>query len=195
MAEWLEERLGAGAVVVTREPGDWPGGDVVRNFILSGRMSTRWGEFFAFMADRCEHAARVIAPSLAEGKCVLCDRYNASTLAYQVFSDPDTPRGTAEYMAALFDVVGLPRPDCVCLLDVTPDVARGRLRDRGEADSFDARGEDFFIRVRGGYDRIMATSPEFWMKIDASLPADEVFRGLTSRLASRFPCLVGYERG
>ena len=186
---WLEDRLGTGRVVSTSEPGDWQGGERVRELILEGGLSTIWGEFFAFMMDRCEHAARVISPALEKGKCVLCDRYSASTLAYQIYSDPDVTERAAAYIAGLSDIIELPKPDCVCLLDIAPDVAAGRLASRGKADSFDSRREIFFTRVRAGYDRIMQMSPETWMKIDASFDEDTVFGYLTGGLELRFPLL------
>jgi dTMP kinase len=191
LSEWIVERLGAGGVTLTHEPGGWRGGEVVRNFILSGNVSTNWGEFFAFMMDRCEHVARVISPALASGRCVLCDRYSASTLAYQIFSDLDIPDDTAERMAGLSDVIGLPRPDCVCLLDIDPNVARVRLAARGKSNAFDYRVDDFFARVREGYDKIMRMSPDSWMKIDASRPEDEVFNDLAAGLEARFPSMFG----
>ena len=190
LSEWLEERLGAESVVFTGEPGCWHGGERVRELILEGGLSTRWGEFFGFMMDRCEHVARVISPALERGKCVLCDRYSASTLAYQIFSDPDITGRTAEYMMELSDIIGLPKPDCVCLLDIAPDIAAARLASRGNSDSFDSRRGIFFTRVREGYDRIMQMSPETWMKIDASRDVDAVFGDLTKGLELRFPSLL-----
>ena len=192
---WLEERLGAGCVVPTGEPGRWQGGERLREFILEGALSTKWGEFFAFMMDRCEHVARVISPALEKGLCVLCDRYSASTLAYQVFSDPDVTERVSEYMAGLSDIIGLPGPDCACLLDIGPDVAAKRLASRGNSDSFDSRRETFFTRVRAGYDMIMQTSPETWMKIDASRDEDAVFGDLTNALEFRFSLLREKDAG
>ena len=189
--EWLEGKLGAGSVLSTSEPGGWQGGARLRELILEGGLSTRWGEFFAFMTDRCEHAARVISPALENCGCVLCDRYSASTLAYQILSDPDMTERTAEYMAGLSDIIGLPKPDCVCLLDIGPDAAAIRLASRGKADSFDSRREIFFTRVRAGYDRLMQMSPESWMKIDASRDEDLVFGDLTRGLELRFAALAG----
>ena len=182
--------MGADSVVSTGEPGGWRGGEGVRELILGGALSTRWGEFFAFMMDRCEHVERVISPALEKDKCVLCDRYSASTLAYQIFSDPDMTERAAEYLAGLSDIIGLPEPDCVCLLDISPNVAAMRLASRGNADSFDSRREIFFTRVREGYDRVMRMSPETWMKIDASRDENTVFDDLASGLARRFPQLL-----
>jgi dTMP kinase len=186
LAGWLEDRLGEGNVLSTREPGGWSGGKFIREFILGGSLQTRWGEFFAFMMDRCEHAERVITPALASGKCVLCDRYTPSTLAYQVFSDRRLPERVVRHMAALPDVVGLPLPDCICFLDIDAETARKRLEARGDRNPFDVRGDNFFARVRDGYYKMMAASPDVWIKVDASGSEDDVFGNLTLELGN-FP--------
>ncbi|MDR1509223.1 MAG: dTMP kinase [Synergistaceae bacterium] len=185
-AEWLKNSAGFDRLFVTREPGGWYAGETVRELILGGNLSSVWSEFFAFMLDRCEHVALGITPELAKGSCVLCDRYMPSTLAYQIFSNPDIPDETAEYMFRMSDVIGLPKPDCVYLLDVNTGVARRRLETRGKIDSFDARGENFFSRVRSGYDKIMNLSPDGWIKIDASGSEDEVFSEITARFSEAF---------
>ena len=186
LAEWLRSVAGFERLFVTREPGGWPSGESVRELILGGNMSSVWSEFFAFMLDRCEHVARCVVPELANGTCVVCDRYMPSTLAYQIFSNPDIPGETAEYMLRMSDVSGLPKPDYVCLLDVDTGVARRRLASRGKGDAFDARGEEFFSRVRAGYDKIMSLSPDGWMKIDASGSEDEVFSSIAGRFSDAF---------
>jgi dTMP kinase len=138
------------------------------------------------MTDRCEHVSRVIVPALEKGMCVICDRYTPSTLAYQVLSNPSIGSGAADYMAGIDDVIGLPRPDCVCLLDMDADTARGRLEARGKLDSFDARGHDYFERVRAAYDALMKRSPGGWIKADASEDEDAVFGELKRGLERMF---------
>jgi dTMP kinase len=186
LAEWLKSAAGFERLLVTHEPGGWPSGEAVRELVLGGSMSGVWSEFFAFMLDRCEHVARRIATELAKGACVVCDRYMPSTLAYQIFSNPDIPDETAEYMLRIADVIGLPKPDYVCLLDVDTGVARQRLASRGKSDAFDARGENFFSRVRAGYEKIMSLSPDGWIKIDASGSEDEVFSDIAGRFSDAF---------
>ena len=190
LGEWLSGLFGKEKVLVTKEPGGWPGGDVVRRLALGGGLSSAWGEFFLFMADRCEHVSGVIMPALEKGMCVICDRYTPSTLAYQVLSNPSVGSEAADYMTGIDEVIGLPRPDCACLLDIGADTARKRLEARGKLDSFDARGRDYFERVRVAYDALMKRSPGKWIKIDASGDEDAVFgelrRGLEHMFGTRF---------
>lgn len=183
IAEWLGERLGRDRVVRTFEPGDWPGGERVRELLLGVGFASAWSEFFLFMADRCEHVARVIAPALAEGCTVVSDRYNQSTVAYQLYGNGLVPEGAQRDLAMLQSLAGLPEPDVVVLLDIEVGEAKKRLASRGKADSFDARGEDFFERVRGGYSVMMREAGRSaWIKVDASGDEDAVFSAITRRL-------------
>jgi len=77
----------------------------------------------AMFADRADHIKRVVLPALKEGKTVISDRYNMSTIVYG-------------YMAGL-DLKWLVRvgetflkPDVTILLRISPEVAAKRLADR-----------------------------------------------------------------
>ncbi|MDR0764214.1 MAG: dTMP kinase [Synergistaceae bacterium] len=191
LGEWMSGLLGRDMVLVTKEPGGWPGGDAIRRLALGGNLSSAWGEFFLFMADRCEHVSSVIAPALQKGVCVICDRYTPSTLAYQVLSNPSIGSGAADYMTGMGEAIGLPRPDCVCLLDIGADMARRRLVARGKLNSFDARGRDYFERVRVAYDVLMKRSPGGWIKVDASKDENAVFEELKRGLERMFGTRLG----
>jgi dTMP kinase len=191
LGEWLSGLLGRDMVLVTKEPGGWPGGEAVRRLALGGNLSSVWGEFFLFMTDRCEHVSGVIMPALERGMCVICDRYTPSTLAYQVLSNPSIGSEAADYMAGIGEAIGLPRPDCVCLLDIGADTARRRLDARGKLDVFDARGRDYFERVRAAYDALMKRSPGGWIKADASKDEDAVFNELKRGLERMFETRQG----
>lgn len=191
ISEYIASIVGSDKVLATREPGGWDGGEAIRELVLRGNLSSMWSEFFLFMMDRCEHVCRVIAPAILCGGVVVCDRYSPSTLAYQILSRPDVGDAAAEYMIGLSDVIGLPKPDRVFFLDISPDEARARLDARGNANSFDVRGREYFERVRAGYERIMKTSSDRWVKIDAASAPDEVFDILTRHVDS----LIGEGEG
>ena len=70
-------------VVHTREPGGTPAGELVRE-LLHLELAP-WAEAFAFLAARAQVVSEVIEPALARGAVVICDRYEASFLAYQGF--------------------------------------------------------------------------------------------------------------
>jgi dTMP kinase len=72
-------------VVSTNDPGGTRIGDQIRRLLkydAEGHMDVNT-EVMLFMASRAQLASEVIAPALAEGKIVLCDRFISSTCAYQ----------------------------------------------------------------------------------------------------------------
>jgi len=148
--EFLRGRIAARGVevVVTREPGGTDFGAALREVILHHR-TTALAEAIAMFADRSAHIEEVIAPALAAGRWVLCDRFTDSTYAYQCGG-----RGLArEAVAALERIVhpGL-QPDATFLFDLDPALAAARSRDRaGTPDKFEREQEQFFRRVREAY--------------------------------------------
>lgn len=169
LVTWIQDRLGR-KVVWTREPGGW-GDGAFREMLVRGEWEHPYTELFLFMADRCEHARRVILPALEGGCVVLCERYQDSTLAYQSYG-----MGlSAEVISLVFGSIGLPVPDLTLWLDIPPEEAMRRLGLRGVADRIESRGLDFFRRVREGYDLIALREPHRVMRISASKDPDTVF--------------------
>ncbi|MFB3109900.1 MAG: dTMP kinase, partial [Acidimicrobiia bacterium] len=72
-----------GEVVMVREPGGTPLGEVVRGLLLDSDRLDDWAEVFLFAAQRAELAREVIAPALSAGKWVVSDRTYYSSIAYQ----------------------------------------------------------------------------------------------------------------
>jgi dTMP kinase len=71
------------AVVSTREPTNGPYGKKIRELFVDRTAATLEEELELFIADRDQHVQEVIAPALADGSIVICDRYYLSTVAYQ----------------------------------------------------------------------------------------------------------------
>jgi dTMP kinase len=69
-------------VLFTKEPSDRYYGKQIREKLSDGS-EPRAADFFAFLADRCDHCCQVIKPALEDGKLVITDRYALSTYAYQ----------------------------------------------------------------------------------------------------------------
>ncbi len=136
--------------VVTREPGGTAAGVEIRRLLLD-RIDLEIDpltELFLIEADRAQHVSEVIAPALAEGKVVLCDRFVDATVAYQGFGrgldlaliEELNQRATRGFF-----------PDCTILLDC--EVSVGFRRVRG-ADRFEREDNQFHQRVREGYLKI-----------------------------------------
>jgi dTMP kinase len=83
LAAWLEAR--GEQITVTRQPGGTRIGDRIRALLLDSRTEnlSPTAELGLMFSDRAQAIAEVIAPALAEGRIVLCDRYTDSTEAYQ----------------------------------------------------------------------------------------------------------------
>jgi len=172
IAAAIAERLRAEgrAVVLTREPGGTAAGEKVRE--LLHQPLTPWAEAFAFLAARAQIVHEVIRPALERGAMVLCDRFSASTLAYQGYA-----RGLdiAALRSANAAATGGLEPDLVIWLDVDP--ADGLARKLGESEAIRTGLETiaFHRKVRAAYASLMSEArPGAWIRIDASQPAAAV---------------------
>ena len=137
-------------VVLTREPGGSPGAEEIRALVLRGDPG-RWSpetELLLFNAARRDHLERLIAPALARGAVVVCDRFADSTRVYQGL----TRRDLSATVDALHDLVIGREPDRTFVIDLDPAVALARGLERGGPDlRFEAMGEDFQQKVRAGF--------------------------------------------
>ncbi len=182
----LAQAMGA---VLTREPGGTPLGERIRGLLLDPAatdISAR-SEALLMMAARAQHVQDVIAPALAAGRDVVCDRFAASTLAYQGYGrglDPGELARMSHWASA-----GLV-PDLVILLVVPPSEAQGRLKARS-ADRIESEGETFFERVSEGFVALASSDPQRWRIVDGTGDPDEV--ELRVRLAAFEQSLGGGE--
>ena len=70
-------------VVLTREPGGTPLGESLRRLLKNRPGTTPLSELFLFLAARAQLVQQVIQPALQRQISVICDRFTASTVAYQ----------------------------------------------------------------------------------------------------------------
>jgi dTMP kinase len=179
-ASLLAERLGAR---LTFEPGDTPLGTELRKLLLdpNGSLTART-ELLLMLADRAEHVATVIEPTLAAGQDVVCDRFSGSTLAYQGFGR-GLPLAELEAMST-FAAGGL-EPDLVLLLEVEPAVAAARLS--GERDRIEAAIDGFHERVAAGFRTLAAHAARRWEVVDGSGDVETVRGRIEEILERRWP--------
>lgn len=173
----LADAIGA---VLTREPGGTPLGEEIRALLLhADHAIDARAEALLMAAARAQHVHDVIEPALAAGRHVVCDRFTASSLAYQ-----GAGRGLAVAdLEALSAVAtsGL-QPDLYVLLDLDPGVAAAR-RSRNH-DRMEAAGPDFHRRVHAGFLALAAADPDRWLVVDASIPVDDIAAAVASRVAA-----------
>lgn len=166
-------------VLVTREPGGTPLAEEIRRVLLARRSEpmTPLAEALLVFAARAQHVHTVIAPALAAGRWVLCDRFTDSTFAYQAGGRGLEP-AIVEQLAAW--VHGARWPDLTLYLDAPATTAMARIADR-DHDRFEGEGREFFDRVRAVY-RERARTEGRVVEIDASRPLVEVSADVTAAL-------------
>ncbi len=84
----LERLVQAIGGVPTFEPSDGPAGRLIREALAQQNPLSERVLPYLFAADRRDHLDRLIAPTVAEGRTVVSDRYVASSLAYQSLTAP-----------------------------------------------------------------------------------------------------------
>ena len=160
------------AVHVTAEPTKGPIGALLRG---EGIDSPR-AEALLFVADRACHTEEMLA-RVEKGEIVICDRYYASTLAYQSASQSGPVFGM-EFLTELNDAV-ISEPDVTFLLDLDPETSAGRVDSRGGQKSKFERLE-YQKRVRENYLRIAAERG--FEILDASAAPEMVFSEAMKRI-------------
>jgi len=160
--------------VVTREPGGTALGEKLRALLLDKNEAMHLEtEALLMFAARREHLDKVIAPALAQGVWVLCDRFTDATFAYQ-----GSGRGADwERLKTLENwVQGSVQPDLTLLFDVAPAVGRERAGSIKTPDRFEQESDDFFQRVREGYLRRAREDATRVRVLDAGASIEQIQR-------------------
>jgi len=180
-AEWLKGSCGR-RVLLTREPGGWDGGSILRSMVINGELKHPWSEAYLFMLDRAEHVAQILNPALVSGADVVCERYHDSTLAYQVWG-----RGLPiDVFDRLAELSAFPVPDVTLLLDLPVETAMRRAAVRGSLDAFESEGACFMTRIREGYLALAKREPKRWVVLDCeSLSVNDVFDAVLNSVRAR----------
>ncbi|MBT63881.1 MAG: dTMP kinase [Puniceicoccaceae bacterium] len=160
----LKARLAANgqSFVQTREPGGTPLGEAVRNLLqhdAAGEGMSPEAELLLFAASRAQHVRELIAPAIAAGQIVLCDRFLDSTTVYQGVAraiDPQQVQAINQF------AIGSTRPDLTLLIDLPPEIGLARVHKRsdGQLDRMEQEATEFFQAVRQGYLALAAAEPE-----------------------------------
>jgi len=160
-------------VLVTREPGGTPFAEAVRAAVLDPRHGDLGAmtQALAHWAARLDHWENTIAPALAKGTWVLCDRFADSTLAYQGYG-----LGVdREHLAALHRLaLGTVRPDLTLILDLPVEEGLARARQRGRTDRYEAMDHGFHERLRAGFLAIARAEPDRCVVLDGAAAPERV---------------------
>jgi len=165
------------AVIRTREPGGTPLAERLRELVLNAPMDALTESLLVFAARR-DHIAQVIAPALAQGRVVLCDRFSDATFAYQ-----GGGRGFDWQLLQTLEqwvqqqgapCTALLQPDLTLWFDLPASVAAARLATARVPDKFEAQPQAFFEAVASGYARRLAEQPQRFARVDADQPLQAV---------------------
>jgi dTMP kinase len=181
---WIAEQLRAAGreVVLTREPGGTPLAEKLRALVLAEPMDPV-AETLLLFAARADHVSNLIAPALARGAWVVCDRFTDATFAYQG-AGKGVPSVLIEGLAKAVHP-GL-QPDQTLVFDCPWEVSRERLAGTGRAlDRFESEDRAFFERVRAAYGERVRGEPGRMQLIDGTRTVREVQERLQKTLLTR----------
>lgn len=174
--------------VLTREPGGTPFCDEIRNLILrkGNEVPTPRAELLLYEASRAQHVDMLITPALKRGDWVLCDRFSASSTAFQG-GGRQISVSQVEWLNS-FATHGL-IPDVTILLDIPFDESlkrrQGREKSTGvESDRIESEARDFHERVRESF-LAQSKSQSNWLVLDARKTAPELVKDLLNYLEEK----------
>lgn len=174
--------------IITREPGGTPLGEELRTILLrtTGEAPVARAELLLYQAIRAQHVEMKIRPALQNKSWVICDRYTASSIAFQAGG-----RGISEA-----DIVNLNsfstnqlKPDLFVLLDLPVEESLKRIQKRVDAgqdkDRFEKEEKDFHERIRSSYLKQAKEAPSDWLVLDARESSETMFSNLKKRLQEK----------
>ena len=199
----LAETFRAGAphkrqVLVTREPGGTALSERLREMVLHEPMDALTEAFLVFAARR-EHIVQVIAPALARGDVVLCDRFTDASFAYQgagrrfdletlsklEHATQDICRLDTNLVSNITLSHGILQPSLTLLFEVPPAVAAQRLAAARDPDKFESQDLAFFERVVSGYAARIEADRKRFVRINGNQSIDHVRAEVMTAVRSR----------
>ena len=174
-------------VTLTREPGGTPLAEALREMVLHQPMDALTEALLIFAARR-DHIQQVIAPALARGDVVLCDRFTDATFAYQGHGrgfDLDVLTQLERWVQHQTATDLLLQPDLTVWFALDPAIAAQRLADARVPDRFESQPQAFFQAVHRGYAQRAEADPGRFITLDASQERHQVWQQLTRTLIQR----------
>jgi dTMP kinase len=183
LARWLKAQ--GRKVLLTREPGGPYISEKIRTILLDARHHEMHPltELLLLEASRSQHVHQVIAPALASGAIVICDRFADSSTAYQGYGrrmDLDTVRRLNDIATA-----GC-RPALTMVIDVPVSVGFTRAAQRKRRfDRMESQQKAFHQRVRNGFPALARAEPARVKLLDGTFPPDVIQAAVRQLVWSR----------
>ena len=176
-------------VVLTKEPGG--GGEfcmALRKLIVQTKDISKLTEMFLLMASRKEHLDRLIKPSLAEGKIVICDRYTDSTYAYQCCED----YSQFAFVDELHKKIDCIMPDITFYIDISVEESEYRLApllyenaensDRNGYKKYDELATEHMQKILNTYRKLAKEQNDRIYTIDGTASVEEIQQEIITKL-------------
>ncbi len=180
LAGWLTD--GKAQVVCFRDPGTTVIGEKIRHILLDtahAAMSDNT-EVLLYMAARAQLWKECIAPAMAEGKCVLMDRWLSSTCAYQGQAGNF---GIDKVLHVAQNSLDRVWPDLTIILDVDIQTAQSRMN--RPLDRMEQKSAAYHQQVRQGYLELCRRF-DHCIRVDAAGQPDDVFGQIRRVVEQRF---------
>ena len=144
-------------VYLTREPGGTPLGEELRDTLLTIKKSQDFkisprAELLLYEASRAQHVDQIIRPKVTAGEVVLCDRFTASSVAFQ-----------ALWNSAFSD-------------------SKRKLGMNQPLDRLESEKADFHNAVSQSYKEQVDLNPENWLVLDGRLNPSDLLTALVEGL-------------
>lgn len=146
----LKEKLERDDVVYVGDPGGTEIGIKIREIVKYNRSLRERAELFLFLASRAQLVEEIIIPALEGGRHVISNRFDLSTIAYQIYG-----RRRIDELDLIFTISNYARvvePDLYIFLDAPTEISITQAKERYERPSrFEQEEIEFHTRVHEGY--------------------------------------------
>jgi dTMP kinase len=168
LVQRLQDETGR-EVLHLREPGSTPVGESLRALLLNSEVHLLPEvEVLLFLAARRTLLHDLVEPALIAGKHVVCERFHASTFAYQGVAGG---LGGERVLSLCNGQIEGPNPDLELILGLSLETA---LQRRGAAsDRIESKGDTYHGQVALGYEEYVGREPRA-RRIDAGASIEQV---------------------
>lgn len=170
------KKLGKKVKVYSYPDRKGPYGKILASFLDKKLQLDPTTQFLTFLADMVKDQER-LRKDMNEGYWVVTDRYVFSTIAYQTLP--------LQKAIDIVEAMHLIKPDAVIRMNVTPDIALGRILPKRRYHMYE-KDPEHSLRAHLKYndleERKFMTK---WISIDSSKPKEKVAEDIKSQLLKK----------
>lgn len=187
LKSWLEDQGGKN-VYMTREPGGTPLGEEVRQILLEIKKDAQFeisprAELLLYEASRAQHVEQVIKPKLKAHEVVLCDRFTASSVAFQA-GGRELGEPTVNWLNAF--AIADCKPHLQVFVDLDFKGCQERKKNLNEPlDRIESEAQEFHQRVYESYKKQALADTNAWCILDGRRTPEQLLNDLITELKSR----------